>query len=167
MKFQTNPSLGGYINHWGCHIISILQKVEKLSGGKIKLSNSDVCAIYLKAKSDGAVQAEISDCKGNPLDGCDVYHGDHLFNIAVEMFNFPIRCIEYRKESALYIPSRGEEEILELKRDGYKGSHFVAGNGKPSNPWQKEIEFDPIEGGSKCASLGWIASKRIMTVRRI
>jgi hypothetical protein len=161
LKYQTNTQLGPFINHWGCHICSILCKVE--IRGKVKLSNAEVCAIYHEAINAGIVQAEISNELGVPIDGCAVYDGARLFNLAAVAKGVVDRAIDYRHENADYVIKSNEEEILELKRSGYLGSHFVGGTGI-SNPdhWQGEIEFDPIEGGSQCGRIGYIASKRIL-----
>ena len=163
MKYQTNESLGPFINHWGCNFCSILEKVEVTSvryGKPFKFSNSDVGGVYLTAMRHGIVQNEVRSEDGEPLDGCLVYNGKSLFNLCATMFDLPVECVEMRTEGKDYKPKLGEEEILELKRDGMKGSHFVSGNGKGG------IEFDPIEGGSKCAQVGWIESKRIYVVRK-
>lgn len=162
MKYQTNESLGPFINHWGCHICSILEKVEKLSvgiGKPFKFSNSDVGAVYITAMRHGAVQQEITK-DGKPFDGCSVLDGAGLFNIACQMFDLPIEATGYRKETNDYVCKDNEEEVLELKRAGYNGSHFVAGNKYGG------IEFDPIEGGSVCAARGWVESKRVLTWRK-
>lgn len=168
MKFQTNSALGEYINRWGCHICSILEKVEILSariGKPLKFANSDVCAIYQEAMRRGAVQQEV-DVAGKPFDGCSILDGAELFNLACELFSVPLKAVGYRKEGASYVTTPDEEEILELNRGGYNGSHFVSGNGKTGVMLKDEIEFDPIEGGSKCAAVGWIKSKRILTWRK-
>jgi hypothetical protein len=173
MKYQTNPELGQYLNHWGCYIISILEKVEKANPG-FKFSNSDIDKVYITAMRHGYVSLEVNR-NGNPFDGCTVQnytpdqkwdgHGTvGIFNTACDMFGLKNRCISSRHESKNYIPISGEEEILELKRDKYKGSHFVDGNGKANVHLLDEIEFDPIEGGSQCAKLGWIDSKRILKI---
>jgi hypothetical protein len=161
LKYQTNPQLGPFLNHWGCHICSILCKVE-IRGG-VKFTNAEVYAIYQEAIHAGIVQAEIKNELGQPLDGCTVYDGARLFNLAAGFKGVPDRAASYRHENADYVIKSNEEEILELKRSGYLGSHFVSGTGI-SNPdhWQGEIEFDPIEGGSQCGRIGYIASKRIL-----
>lgn len=168
MKYQTNESHGLFINHWGCNLCSIMQKVEKTSavyGKPFKFSNSDVGGVYLTAMRHGIVQNEVRSEDGEPLDGCTVYNGKALFNLCAEMFSLPVECINMRTESAKYKPKPGEEEILELKRKDMNGSHFVSGNGK-QGLLANEIEFDPIEGGSRCARNGWIASKRIYTIKK-
>jgi hypothetical protein len=163
LKYQTNESHGPFINHWGCNLCSIMQKVEKTSaryGKPFKFSNSDVGGVYLTAMRHGIVQKEVRSEDGEPLDGCTIYNGKALFNLCADMFSLPVECVEMRTEPKDYKPKPGEEEILELKRDGMKGSHFVSGNGKCG------IEFDPIEGGSKCAKAGWIESKRIYVIKK-
>ena len=145
-----------------------MQKVEKASrvaGKPFKFSNSDVGGVYLSAMRHGLVQKEVRSEDGEPLDGCTVYNGKALFNLCADMFYLPVECVEMREEAKDYRPKPGEEEILELKRTGMTGSHFVSGNGK-SGPLAKEIEFDPIEGGSVTARLGWIESKRIYVIRK-
>jgi len=76
------------------------------------------------------------------------------------MFSLPVECTDIRTEGNDYEPKPCEEEILELKRKDMDGSHFVSGNGKGG------IEFDPIEGGSVTARLGWVESKRIYTIKK-
>ena len=132
--------------------------------GNVKFTNDDVVAVYRRAMDLGYVQKEVASPSGAPADGCTVLDGLGLFNLAASYSGAKIRAKSYRHESADYeiIPT-AEEEILELKRAGYTGSHFVCGNGiAKSGRWQNEIEFDPIEGGSQCARSGWIASKRII-----
>lgn len=125
----------------------------------------------------GFVQQEEFTADGKPFDGCTILNYDDqgkwdghggmgLFNTACDMFNVHARAVEYRRESKDYQPKAGEEEILELKRSGYHGSHFVSGNGNHGVPLASEIEFDPIDGGSNTARLGWIESKRILTIKR-
>lgn len=174
MKFQTNPSLGPFLNHWGCHIHSILSKVEKVCGGAAKFSNDDVLTVYFRGMSEGWIQREVFDKEGRPLDGCLVLArsekdgtrscGDLIFNFGAELLGVPFLATGYRKESSEYVPVAGEEEILCLNRKSYSGEHFVSGTGIVGSNWKKEIEFDPIEGGSNCARDGWIASKRILTI---
>lgn len=163
MKWQGNEPLGPYLNHWGCHIISILGKVEFRAKGAFKWTNEQIVEVYKNAVHLGYIQEEVVDKKGNPVDGCDVLHGRELFNLAAEYAGIPDRAKYYRHEEWNYQPNADEDEILELKRHGYAGSHFVDGNNKANqNPWALEIQFDPIEGGSRCAKEGWIASKRIL-----
>lgn len=169
MKYQTNPELGPFVNNWGCNIHSVLEKVEKTSarfGRPFKFSNNDVSAVYVSAMRHGIIGPEVKSEDGAPVDGCVVNNGKALFNLCAVMYSLPVRCDDMRTESASYTPISGEEEILELKRAGYSGSHFVAGNGVPSKSLANEIEFDPIEGGSQCAKKGWIASKRIYKISR-
>ena len=168
MKYQTNPSHGPFINHWGCNLCCIMEKVEVTSaryGRPFKFSNSDVGGVYLTAIRHGIVQKEVRSEDGEPLDGCAVYNGKALFNLCAEMFSLPVECVEMQTEGKYYQPKPNEEEILELKRKGMDGSHFVSGNGK-SGVLADEIEFDPIEGGSRCAKEGWIESKRIYTIKK-
>ena len=170
MKYQTNPELGPFLNHWGCHFCCILEKVEIKTNQKF--SNAEVVAIYQKAMSEGYVQKEVRDHENHPIDGCTILDGDKngagdgdkIFNLGAELKGSPIRAIGYRWESKDYVIKPNEEEILELKRVGYPGSHFVSGTGVPHPElWQHEIEFDPIEDGSQCARHGWIESKRILS----
>lgn len=145
-----------------------MEKVEVTSarfGRQFKFSNSDVGGVYITAIRHGIVQKEVRTEDGEPKDGCTVYNGKALFNMCADMFDLPCECIDMRTEGKDYQPKPGEEEILELKRKDMEGSHFVAGNGKPG-ALADEIEFDPIEGGSKCARVGWIASKRIYTIQK-
>ena len=168
MKYQTNACLGKFINAWGCNICSIMEKVEKTSalyGKPFKFSNSDVGGVYTTAMLRGIVQKEVFTEDGEPEDGCTVNNPKLLFNLCAEMFKLPVFCESFRQADAHYFPAANEEEMLELKRNGYHGSHFVSGNGKPGL-LKDEIEFDPIEGGSRCAREGWIASKRIFTIRK-
>lgn len=168
MKYQTNPQLGKFINAWGCNLCCILEKVEKSLarfGKAFKFSNPDVVTVYKTAMERGFVQKEVFTEDGEPKDGCTVNNPKAVFNLCAEMFKLPIYCESFRQADADYIPSDGEEEILELKRAGYNGSHFVSGNGNTKS-LKDEIEFDPIEGGSRCAREGWIASKRIYTIRK-
>ena len=140
-----------------------MEKVEVTSaryGRPFKFSNSDVGGVYLTAIRHGIVQKEVRSEDGEPLDGCTVYNGEALFNLCAEMFSLPVECTEMRTEAKDYKSKSGEEEILELKRKGMEGAHFVSGNGKGG------IEFDPIEGGSRCAKEGWIESKRIYTIKK-
>lgn len=173
MKYQTNPQLGPFLNHWGCHIHSILEKVEKVSGWNVKFTNENVLTVYYLGMSKGFIQREVFDKNGIPSDGCIILatgkdtHGDEVFNIGAEILGIHYRATEYRYESADYVPKKDEEEILELKRRGYYGSHFVSGTNIVGCNWKKEIEFDPIEGGSNCARDGWIESKRILVIKHI
>lgn len=175
MKYQTNPSLGPFLNHWGCHVASILEKVEKASGWTKKFTNDDVVKIYRAGMECGHIQKEVFNADGSPRDGCLILDkdksgasdGEFIFNLGAELLGVPFRAKSYRKESADYVPGKGEEEVLELKRSGYNGSHFVAGTNVVGSNWKKEIEFDPIEGGSFCAREGWIESKRILTIEKI
>jgi hypothetical protein len=166
MKFQTNGELGPFLNHWGCFFNSDLAKVEKSTGWTKHFSNENVVGIYVEGmKRNWIMQEKWKD--GKPYDGCFVIDAPAVYNYASEQLGSKWRCTGYRKEDKLYIPCAGEEEILELGRDGYNGSHFVAGTNKICSPWQGEIEFDPIEGGSQCAKIGFIKSKRILTVEVI
>lgn len=164
MKYQTNPELGPFINHWGCFFCSILEKVEKSTGWQKHFSNANIVGIYEYGIKHGWITPEVWD-GSNPKDGCFVLDAPAVYNYAAELLGSKWQCVKYHKVDKLYIPCAGEEEILELGRPGYNGSHFVAGTGAAHVPdWQKEIEFDPIEGGSQCAKVGFIKSKRILTV---
>jgi len=164
MKFQTNPELGLFINHWGCFFCSILEKVEKSTGWQKHFSNANVVGIYTVCMNMGWITKEEWD-GSTPKDGCFVLDALAVYNYAAEQFGSVWRCTKYRKMDKLYLPYAGEEELLELGRNGYNGSHFVAGTGVIHSPdWRDEIEFDPIEGGSQCAKVGFIKSKRILTV---
>ena len=168
MKYQTNPPLGKFVNKWGCLFCSVLQKVEKSSlrhGKFFKFSNEDVLSVYERAKQIGIVQKEVFSEDGSPLDGCSVYNGKALFNLCAAMFNLPVFCESYRQAEAEYAPSEDEEEILELRRDGKDGSHFVSGTGI-AGALPRIIEFDPIEGGSNSARTGWVESKRILVIKK-
>jgi hypothetical protein len=164
MKWQTNPELGPFINHWGCFFCSTLEKVEKATGYTLHFSNENIVGIYVEGMRQGWITKE--EFKNNmPVNGCFVIDAPAIFNYAARIIGVNVRCTKYSgRVSAKYLPKAGEEEILCLARKGYDGFHFVAGTGKECIPWQGEIEFDPIEGGSKCAQLGWIDSKRILTV---
>jgi hypothetical protein len=165
MKYQTNESLGPFINQWGCFLMCILEKVEIFSPG-FKFSNSDVCAIYTEGMRRGYIQAEVFDEYKRPKDGCDILNQCGVFNLAAIMFNLRVRCIDYRIEKSTYIPVGNETEILELKRIGHKCSHFVSGNGNSGVNLKAELEFDPIEGGSITARDGWIETKRIFLISK-
>ena len=116
--------------------------------------------MYERAKQIGVVQKEVFSEDGEPLDGCTVYNGKALFNLCAAMFDLPVHCESFRLEPATYVVKKGEEEILELRREGKTGSHFVSGDNSGG------IEFDPIEGGSQSARVGWVASKRILTIKK-
>jgi len=174
MKFQTNEELGLFINHWGCFFCSILEKVEKSTGWTRHFTNENIVGIYVYCmkqtslyKGNNTIKPWISAEKwenGKPSDGCFVWDTMSVYNYAAEQLETVWRCTGYRKVDKLYIPCASEEEILELGRNRYKGSHFVAGTNKICHPWKNEIEFDPIEDGSQCAKTGFIKSKRILTV---
>lgn len=174
MKYQTNKALGPFLNKWGCHIACILQKVEKACGGSKKFTNEDVVTIYKRGIAEGHIQKEEFNPDGTAKIGCLVLDkdgsgasdGEFLFNFGAELLGVSVRAKSYRREKADYVPKQGEEEILELKRHGYNGSHFVSGTNIVGSNWKKEIEFDPIEGGSNCARDGWIESKRILTLTK-
>ena len=162
MKYQTDTALGPFINAWGCFFCSILEKVEKHSG--YHFSISDITGIYLMGIRYGFIQKEVFDNEGKPKDGCDIIDKVELYNLAANICSLKTKCVGYRKESKDYKLKPGEEEILELKRNGYHGVHFVSGNGNYGVPLKSEIEYDPIEGGSRCAREGWIESKRILVI---
>jgi len=170
MIFQTNKKLGPYLNKWGCFFCSILQKVEKVSG--VSFSENDTLTIYTKAMASGAISAEIKDDPDTPqdeMDGVTILQPAVVFNIAAAYAKVKSRCVGCAWSDPSVVPFLHQEEIIELKRHDKKGSHFVSGTGRsptPGRPWQDEIEFDPIEGGSVAAKLGYIASKRILTIRR-
>jgi len=175
MKWQTNDPLGPFINNWGCFFHSDLEKVEKTLNWQHRFTNEQILEIYHYGMShtfryaDGTtkpwISPEVYSGGGIPLDGCFIWNAPGIFNIGAEMLGSKARCAKYSGcISAKYLPKRNEEELLCLERHGYDGSHFVAGTNKPGIPWQNEIEFDPIEGGSNCARLGWIDSKRILTI---
>jgi hypothetical protein len=174
MKWQTNPELGIFINHWGCFFCCILEKVEKSIGWTKHFSNENVVGIYVACMNktftykDGTtkpwISAEVWE-NGKPVDGCFVWNAEGVYNYAAEFLGSKFRCTKYSgRVSEKYMPKIGEEELLCLMRKEYDGMHFVDGTGKECIPWNGEIEFDPIEGGSKCAQLGWIDSKRILTI---
>lgn len=163
MKYQTNKELGPFLNHWGCNFCSILQKVERKSGYKFKWTNEQIVEVYKNAMHLGIVSPEVVDKDGKPFDGCIVMDGKLLFNLAAEYAGIDARAKAFRHEEWNYQPHENEEEVLELKRNGYGGSHFVSGNNVANqHPWTHEIEYDGIEGGSRCAQEGWVASKRIL-----
>jgi hypothetical protein len=164
LKYQTNPELGPFLNKWGCFHNSILCKLEKHAKG-YRFTNDDVRRVYVTAMRHGVVQEEAFDGKGKPIDGCDILDHMELYNLAAVMFGIRSRCVEYRVEKPDYHTKPNEEEILELKRNGLKGSHFVCGNGSFGVPVKARVEFDPIEGGSNCARDGWIESIRIMVIK--
>lgn len=168
MIYQTNRALGAYINKWGCYLMAIIQKVEK-NGNGLKFNERDILGIYENAKRHGFVSQEVTNRDGTAKDGCYVLEPQILYNMIAEMFGFRTRCLSYRKEDSNGKPNRaiGEEEILELKREGLEGSHFVSGNGKNTKTIPARIEFDPIESGSITARLGWIESVRIFTIRSV
>jgi hypothetical protein len=161
MIYQTDERLGPYLNHWGCHICSILHKVEKRN--KVTFDWTQVLAVYKDGMSRGYIQQEVQDVHGNPDDGCSVLDGKALYNLAAQYKGISELAGAYSHQESSYVPAPNDEEILELKREGYNGSHFVAGNGHTGDTMQSEIEFDPIEGGSHCARDGFINTKRIIT----
>jgi len=162
MKYQTNPELGPFINKWGCHFCSILEKVEKR--GKVKFTNAETVEVYELCMSAWAVQREEKSHDGSPLDGCTVLNGAAVFNIAAKYKGPGIRAKDFRHAPVHYYPAKNEEEILECEYPGHPGVHFMSGTGvKSPGRWQDEIEFDPIEGGSNTAKLGRIKSKRIIS----
>jgi hypothetical protein len=163
MKWQNQPQFSLYIQHWYCNVFSHLEKVEKRSGWKYSWTNDGINDISQKAIDAGFVQKNIANLDGTPKDGGDVLNYVGLFNLAAEYAGISDRAVSMHFSEHDYQPLPNEEEILELKRDGYAGSHFTAGNNVANQtPWNKEIEFDSIMGGSQCAKLGWIASKRIL-----
>ncbi len=162
MKFQTNPELGLFINHWGCFYCSILEKVEKSTKWTRHFSNDDVVKVYKDCIASGMISPE--QWKNNkPSDGCFVYNAPGVYNYAAKFLESKARCTGYKKVNKNYKPLSGEEEILCLNRKGYNGSHFVAGT-NVAGILKEEIEFDPIEYGSNCAKRGFIQSKRILSI---
>ena len=162
MKYQTNPELGPFINAWGCHICCILEKVEKVSGYAYSFTNEAILEVYRQGMADGFIQKEIKDDAGNPVDGCDVLDGVGFFNLAAQYAGIPHRLKSYMHVGVDFCKLEVEEEILKCAYPGHAGFHFMSGNGIKSNPWQGEIEFDPIEGGSHTAKFGDIIEKRIL-----
>lgn len=165
MKYQTNPELGPFINHWGCLFCSILEKAEKSIDWERKFSNADVVEVYKKCISLGFISKEVTNDNGVPIGGCWVINAPEVFNTAVEKLGGVMKCTGYRKVESSYVPKLHEEEILCLARKGYGGNHFVSGNGKVFSSLKDEIEFDPWEGGSRCAREGYIDSKRILIIQ--
>jgi hypothetical protein len=175
MKWQTNEPLGPFINEWGCFLHFLLEKVEKSTGWTKHFSNEDIVNLYVACMrktfvyKDGTTKPWISPevwKNGKPADGCFVWNAKGVYNAAAEFLGSDYRCVKYVGwKNKNYIPQKNEEEGLCLKRQGYSGVHFVAGTGIASIPWQKEIEFDPVEGGSLCAKYGWIDSKRILVIK--
>lgn len=169
MLYQTNPKFGLYLNRWGCYFFSLLQKVT--CHGGVEISEAQALTIYTKSMTAGAISLEIHDdptTKQDETDGVTILQPAVVFNIAASEVGAQCRCRGVRKEPADVLPGPGEDEILELRKHDRPGQHFVAGTGvnpKPGRPWQDEIEFDPIEGGSNSAKIGYIASKRIMTIQ--
>jgi len=163
MKFQDDVNLGPYINLWGCDFCSILRLVEVKSSGTFEWDYPGILEVYRQGMDQNYVQKEVANPDGTPKDGCSVYDFGSLFNMASEYAKVLAVCGgEFYAEHDYQITGN-DAEILELKRDGHAGSHFVLGNGKINLVvWQSEIAFDPITGGSQTARLGWIASKRIM-----
>lgn len=164
MIHQTDRALGAYINKWGCFLISILRLVEKNSNG-YTFSAHDILKIYENAMRHELVSREVADKDGNPKGGCYILKQRGLYNMAAEMYGLKTRCLNYYKMGAGYKKESSEDEILELKRSGMKGSHFVTGNGSFGVPVINRIDFDPIEGGSITAQRGWIESIRIFQTR--
>lgn len=166
MIHQTDKELGPYINKWGCFLISILRLVEKNSNG-YTFSARDILKIYENAMRHELVSREVADEDGSAKSGCYILKQRGLYNMAAEMYGFNTRCLNYYWRPANYQKQTGEDEILELKRDGMAGSHFVTGNGSFGVPVLNRIEFDPIAGGSVTARRGWIKSIRIFQTRSI
>lgn len=156
--------MGPFLNKWGCFHNSILCKLEKHAGGR-RFTNDEVRWIYFQGIQNRFIQEELFDSHGKPLDGCDILDQKGFYNFAAKMFGIKSRCIEYRYEPATYQTKKDEEEILELKRNGVRGSHFVCGNGSFGVPVKARIEFDPIEGGSNSARDGWVESVRIFVIK--
>jgi hypothetical protein len=163
---QTDKELGPYINKWGCFLISILRLVEK-NGTGYTFRAHDILKIYENAMRHELVSREVKDSDGSPKDGCTILEQRGLYNMAAEMYGFNTRCLNYYWRPADYQKQTGEDEILELKRSGVKGSHFVTGNGSFGVPVLNRIEFDPIAGGSVTARRGWIESIRIFQTRLV
>lgn len=138
--------------------------MEKHAKG-YRITNDDVKRAYMTAMRHGVIQNEVFDRDGKPIDGCDILDHMEFYNLSAVLFGIRSRCLEYRWEPADYKTKPGEEEILELKRSGVKGSHFVCGNGSYGVPVKARIEFDPIEGGSNSARDGWIESVRILVIK--
>lgn len=163
--YQTDPSLGPYINKWGCDLMSIAYLASVQSGKP--LTTESVLRAYQVGMKLGYIQKEEAAPDGSPVDGCDIYNYPEVFKL------FGGNCKAFKFETATYQPASNELEILKCKRDGVKGVHFMAGNGKAnSTPWQAEIAFDPIEyhvddngvktPGSWTQGDGWIVDKRIL-----
>ncbi|VVB60784.1 Uncharacterised protein [uncultured archaeon] len=167
MLFQTDRVFNNFINEYGCNMFSILFKVEKAGLFKKHFTADDINNIYTSAMQCGIVGKESYDSEGRPDNGCYVMDGAALFNLGARSLGINAECKSISWMDRMYIPGLGEEEILELGRSGYKGSHFVAGNGIVTpDHWNSEIEFDPIEGGSRCGKTGFIKSKRILLIKR-
>jgi hypothetical protein len=138
--------------------------LEKHAKGR-RFSNDEVKWIYFQGMQNRFIQQELFTNDGKPLDGGYILDQKGFYNFAAQMFGIKSRCVEYRREPVSYKTKPGEEEILELKRSGVKGSHFVCGNGSFGVPLKARIEFDPIEGGSKSARDGWIESVRVFVIK--
>jgi hypothetical protein len=169
MKYQTNKELGPFFNAWGCNIDAHLEKIEKVSKWNYSWSNEGILNVYHESMDKGFVQKEKYDCTGDLLDGCTVLNGIGLFNLAADYAGLNYRCVAYKVETPDYVCKHGEEEILKCQytaKDENKTvhTHFMDGLGSNLNPWNKDIEFDPIEGGSNTAKYGHIVEKHILTI---
>ena len=163
MKFQDDPQLGPYINAWGCDFCSLLALVEVKSNGTFTWDYPGILEVYKQGMDHGYVQKEVQNPDGSPADGCTILDFTSFFALASQYAKVLVVCGGEFYAEHDYQPTGNDAEILELKRDGHAGSHFTLGNGKANQtPWQNEIAFDPIRGGSQTAKLGWIASKRIL-----
>lgn len=183
MLYQTDPRLNPHDQDWfhyGCRASLPLFWYEQQSGST--LTPEQIIALRLLASN--------TPLKRDPS---KMILGEQFFvNSATELFQLVGGKGYYRNDCPNgvggnpgwfppdYVPLSNEREDLCLynpfseKLDssgkhilGSGFIHFVGGNGKivlPPDPWQGEIFWDPISGGSITARRGHIVSKRILVL---
>ena len=142
MVYQTDTPLGNVINHFGCYFCSILYFIEKFVG--IQMTDDSVLQIYNSCVANGIIGNE-----------CFINDSDKLMNFVAPGF-----AVSKGKQDPTYQLQQNEFEVLCMYNPKTDFTHFIAGDGNGN------VEFDPIQGGSRTAREGYVKSLRIFSISK-
>lgn len=152
MYKQTDRRFSPIIQDFGCYFMCILYIVEKYYL-KRDMTISEIQDIYMQgvAKHDIDPEEWYDD---RTVDGCYIRYPVLFIQLVLDYFNLPFDVISCNIST---IAHKDCFNILYLVR-GEGVHHFVVGTS------MSDIEWDPWDGGSRCAKEGRIESVRCIHI---
>lgn len=142
MIYQTDPEFTPSIFHWGCYLLSLVERLTTLFD--LPFTHEIVLAFLSYGQMTKAIDAEITLL--NPQALCD-----HVLGVNRVRFS--------GKDDPTYVCANDELEIVCYHKNGASFNHFCSGNGKGI------VVYDPwsIEGSDSVRN-GELIGKRIYRI---